>query len=124
VLPKNPIWEAHGKQGVAMTIKVAINWRTGTPGDEYRGKRLLVVGRSQAPHVPREQEICVANYSSQVPGFVPTWLAGQDQGKARHQFSVDYWIPLDEIQLPGDVSLRELGVGDLNGRPLAAEGGP
>ncbi len=90
---------------------MSVNWRKGEPPDQYRRERLLIIGLSQAAHAGTALEICIANYNTQVPGIVPTWLGGQDRARVRPTVQVKFWVPLDELDFP--VAMADLVRGDL-----------
>jgi hypothetical protein len=96
-----------------------IEWKSGTPPESQRGKRLLLIASPTGGNLDEGADNRIDIYIGRVGDFgdanddcVPARIGGMSVNKARPTLAVKYWATID---LPPNVQLRSLTIADLNG---------
>jgi hypothetical protein len=93
-----------------------IEWHKGEPPESERGKRLLLIahptGNTHDAAADNRPDIYIGHFGHAEDGFVPARIWGMSANEARPALNVKYWA---EIDLPADVELHGLTVGDFSG---------
>jgi hypothetical protein len=95
---------------------MSIKWNKGEPPKVEQGKRLLLIAHPTGVNydvaADNRPGIYIGHFGYAEDGYVPARIWGMSANEARPALDVKYWA---EIDLPADVELRELTVGDHRG---------
>jgi hypothetical protein len=93
-----------------------IKWNLGQPPETQRSKRLLLIAFPTNVNFDAaaddRPDIYIGHFGDAADGYVPARIWGMPANEARPALNVKYWA---EIDLPPNVELRSLTIGDFKG---------